>query len=306
MERAKGGNCATPLSSACRERQSIARKAIDLSYIVLQSYARLNYIIRENTPLSSEILSLNALQESFLSVDVLPIIGDVLAGAGLHGGGSLGPAGRTNFSVLGVVLEGLNQPQVFADVPANSQIVDTAVPEDLVVVNDESASQGESSVIEHSIVRGDLLLDIGNEGDVDVAETSLAAGLMGPSSMDEVGVDGASEDFTAALPEGLGVVAELYDFCRADESEVEGIEKEEYPLVLVVGEGEFLEFSSRGDPGVGPEEGGCFADDCLDCLTCHKIYLSKIPESYTINRNLHVSARSNHFSPLCRGYNSSG
>ena len=43
--------------------------------------------------------------------------------------------------------------------------------------------------------------------------------------MDEVGVDGAADYFATYVAEGLGMLAELYNFGGADEGEVEGIKE---------------------------------------------------------------------------------
>ena len=180
--------------------------------------------------------------------------------------------------MLRVVLEGLKQPQVLAHVPPHSQVVHARVPQDLVVVDEEGPPQGNPGIVQDPVVRGNLLVNVRDEGDVDGAESSHVFGLEGPPPVDEVGVDGAADDLAAVFPEGLGVVAEIDDFGGADEGEVEGVEEEEQPLALVVGEGELLELVGGADPGVGLEEGSCFPDDCFRCLACHKIYLYQISE----------------------------
>lgn len=176
-------------------------------------------------------------------MDVLPILSDVLRGARLHGRGTFGPAGRANFSVLGVVLESLDQAEIFGNVTANSQIVDADVSQNLVVVNDEGAAKSESAIVQNSVIRCDLFLEVGNQRNVNASEATLAAGLLSPSSVNEVRVNGASEDFAPVFPEGFGMIAEIYDFSGADEGEVKRIEEKEYPFVLVVCEREFLELA---------------------------------------------------------------
>lgn len=108
------------------------------------------------------------------------------------------------------------------------------MPQNLLVVDNESASQGNSSIIEDSVVGSDLLLDISQEGNVDAAETSEISGLLGPSSMDEVRVDRAAKHLTVVISEFFGLIAELNNFGGADEGEVERVKKEQNPLVLVV------------------------------------------------------------------------
>jgi len=89
--------------------------------------------------------------------------------------------------------------------------------------------------------------------------------------VNEVRVNGASDNLTAGFSEVFGVVAELDDFCGADECEVKGIEEEDKPLVLVVLEGELFELIKAGDPGGSFEEGGSFANDSSGDLSSHKI-----------------------------------
>lgn len=167
-------------------------------------------------------------------MDVLPVVGHVSSLRRLHCWGALGPASRTNLTMSRVVLECLEESQILRDITTNTQIVDTDVPQNLLVVDNESASQGNSSIIEDSVVGSDLLLDISQEGNVDAAETSEISGLLGPSSMDEVRVDRAAEHLTVVISEFFGLIAELNNFGGADEGEVERVEKEQNPLVLVV------------------------------------------------------------------------
>ena len=87
--------------------------------------------------------------------------------------------------------------------------------------------------------------------------------------MAKVGVDGASNNFTADLPKELGLVGEFNDFCGADEGEVEWIEKQQQVFVLEVMESKLLEGFLGAVPGLGFEE-GCYFSDCgFDCCCCH-------------------------------------
>ena len=85
-------------------------------------------------------------------------------------------------------------------------------------------------------------------------------------------IDGAAHDLAVVLPEGFSMVAELNDFGWADEGEVERVEEEQQPFRFVVVEGDFFELIGSGDPRVGFEEGGRFADHGFYCLACHKIF----------------------------------
>ncbi|CAM6005213.1 unnamed protein product [Sphagnum balticum] len=48
----------------------------------------------------------------------------------------------------------------FIYVSTNSQIINTGVPQDLIIVNEEGASQRNSRLVQHSVTVGDLLLNI--------------------------------------------------------------------------------------------------------------------------------------------------
>jgi hypothetical protein len=143
------------------------------------------------------------------------------------------------------------------------------VTDDLVVVDQEGAPQGEAGIVEDAVAVGDFLLDVGEEGDVDGSESALGAGVEGPSSVGEVGVDGAADDFAAVLAEVLGLVAELDDFGGADEGEVEGVEEEQQPLAAVVLERELLELVRARQPRLRLEVRRYLADRRPDYLRCH-------------------------------------
>jgi len=57
-----------------------------------------------------------------------------------HGLASLLPGCRADLSVFAMVLECLHQSQSFLDISTDSQIIDTHVPNILLVINDESSS----------------------------------------------------------------------------------------------------------------------------------------------------------------------
>ena len=160
------------------------------------------------------------------------------------------------------------------------------MPDILFVVDDEGSSQGQTGIVEHSVIGSDFLLDICQQRNIDGSETSFLSGLQGPLPVDEVRVDGASDDLAAVLSEVFGVVAELDNLGGADEGEVKGVEEEHQPFVLVVLEGDFLEVVLAGDPGVGSEEGSGLTDNCSGDLSCHKICFYNI-NSRIINLPIH-------------------
>lgn len=80
---------------------------------------------------------------SLLSVNVLPVLGGLLSSvAGLHGSGARSPRSGANFTVLVDVLESLDESKVFVNVSSDTSVVDRGVAKDLLVVDDESSSEG--------------------------------------------------------------------------------------------------------------------------------------------------------------------
>ena len=63
--------------------------------------------------------------------------------------------------MFGIVLESLQKTQVLRDISAHPQIVDAGMSEDLVIVDQESTSIGDASVIEDTVVRGNFFFDVG-------------------------------------------------------------------------------------------------------------------------------------------------
>lgn len=94
------------------------------------------------------------------------------------------PLGRANLTVFIGELEGLDETDVLVDVSTNGEIIDRQMSDDTQRVDDESASVGSSLSItfcdEHTVVRGDLLGDVSEEGDLHSAESTILAGLLAP------------------------------------------------------------------------------------------------------------------------------
>ena len=91
-------------------------------------------------------------------------------GIRLHGLFTRSPVGRANLIWVGLhVLEGLQNPQGLIHVAANRQVVDGGMHDHTIGVDDEQTTQGNTlSVIENVVGRGDFLLQVGNEGIVDI------------------------------------------------------------------------------------------------------------------------------------------
>lgn len=106
--------------------------------------------------------------------------GEVLLGTlgvRLHGLFARSPVGRANLVGVGLhVLEGLQNAQGFINVPSHRQVVDGGVHDHTVRVDDEQTTQGNTlSLVENVVGRGDFLLQVGNEGIVDIAQATLIA-----------------------------------------------------------------------------------------------------------------------------------
>ena len=166
----------------------------------------------------------------------------------------------------------LHQPQVLVHVPPHRQVVYAYVLHHLRLVHDERPPETDARVGQNAVGFGDLLFGVGEERDVNVAESPVGSRFLGVFHVAEVWIDGAADDFAAHFPEELGLVRELDDLGGADEGEVEGVEEQQHVLVLEVVEGEFLEGLLGAVPGLGLEERGNLADCRSDRCCCHIWY----------------------------------
>lgn len=113
--------------------------------------------------------------QSFLGVHLSPVVLELLGfQVRSHSAISGLPGGWANLAVLLVELEGLNQSKVLLNISTNSQIVDADVLEDLVVVNNESSSQSDTVLVEHSIALSHLVRIVSKKGILDISNASLA------------------------------------------------------------------------------------------------------------------------------------
>ena len=107
------------------------------------------------------------------------------------------PAGRAHLAVLVSVLEGLDQPQGLIDRPSDGQVVHGDLSEDAFVVDDEEAAKGVAVVLEEDpVVLGDGVGEVRQEGNVEPAESALAAGGVHPSQVGEMRIHRASNNLT--------------------------------------------------------------------------------------------------------------
>jgi hypothetical protein len=192
-------------------------------------------------------------------------------GVSLHGLGTGLPSAGDDLTVLLVVLEGLKEAEGLVDVAAHGKIVNSDLAEVLLGVNDEDAAEGDTVVLtllnENSVVLGDLLGEIGQDGDVHLAKATLLALLVGPGQVRELAVDGGSDDLATEVLELLSAVGVLDDLRGANEGEVERVEEQDNPLSLVVGQADRLE-GAVGHQRISGELRSGLADDSLGHRGC--------------------------------------
>lgn len=128
----------------------------------------------------------------------LPVLEGLLAAvAGVHSLFAGGPLAGAHLTVLLIVLEGLNEAEDFTDITADGEIIELAVSEDSLAVDDESSAEVKSIVGgEAAVVAAELLGQVSEHGDLHAAEATLLAGLVGKLLVSEVRVNGGSDDLT--------------------------------------------------------------------------------------------------------------
>ena len=146
--------------------------------------------------------------------------GEVLLGTlgvRLHGLFTRSPVGRANLVGVGLhVLEGLQNAKGFINVPSHRQVVDGGVHDHTVGVDDEQTTQGNTlSLVENVVGRRDFLLQVGNEGIVDIAQATLIARGLDPGQVAELAVHGNAENLGVLAGEIRVAVAEGRDLSGA-------------------------------------------------------------------------------------------
>ena len=113
-------------------------------------------------------------------------------GIGLHGLFARSPVSRADLVRVGLhVLEGLQNPQGFINVTTHGQVVDRGVHDDAIGIDDEQATQGDTlSIIEDVVSRRNFLLQVSDEGIVNVTQATLIACCLNPSQVAELAVYG--------------------------------------------------------------------------------------------------------------------
>lgn len=101
---------------------------------------------------------------------------------------------------------------------ADGKVVDRHLPQDAFRVDDKQAAQRDTSVVailqQHTVVAGDLLGDVRDQGDVHRPEATVAAVLLSPRQVAELGINGARNHLRVKGTELSGPVRERNDLCR--------------------------------------------------------------------------------------------
>lgn len=93
------------------------------------------------------------------------------------------PAGRTNFSVLVSVLEGLNETYGLVHWPTDGQVIHCNLSQNALAINDEQTAQGVTLLLQqHTIVLADLMCQVWEERDFNLSKTALSTGCFRPTT----------------------------------------------------------------------------------------------------------------------------
>lgn len=143
------------------------------------------------------------------------------------------PAGWAHLAVLSNVLECLHKAKSLVDVAANWQIVDGDLAQVLLGVDNEKTTEGNAFILlEHAVVRGHLLGNIGKNWDVHLAKTALLAVEVRPGQVAELAVNRRSNDLSVDGAELFDAVAELNNLGGAHKREIKWVEEQDQPFAL--------------------------------------------------------------------------
>lgn len=166
------------------------------------------------------------------------------------------PVGGADLTVLLSELEGVNETDGLVDGSANGEIVDGDLSDNALGVNDEETTESNAILLnEDAVVLGEGVVGVSDEGNLNLAETAVLAGDIGPGKEGVLRVGGGEEDLSVALLELGGSLGEGNDLSGADKSEGEGEEAEHDPLAGVLFERDFLK-EAADDGGLLEGRGG--------------------------------------------------
>ena len=100
------------------------------------------------------------------------------------------------------MLEGLKQAQGFVDAAAHGQVVDGALHDHTIGIDDKKAAERHAGfLIEHLVSTGDVLLEIGEQRVGDVAQAAIFAVGLDPGQVAELTVYRHPKHLTIAAGE---------------------------------------------------------------------------------------------------------
>ena len=161
------------------------------------------------------------------------MFGEVLGhtlGAGFHPFITRLPSGGAHFTVFIGEEHRIDHAEHFVFVASQRQVVDHGVTNGTVFVDQERSAQGNRIVEEDIIVAGDLLVEVGNQREVDPADAAVIDRGFTPGVVAVLRVDRAADDIDPALLEVFEAMREGNDLRGADESKVKRIENRTAPF----------------------------------------------------------------------------
>jgi len=170
---------------------------------------------------------------SLFAVDLGPEVHSLLSVVVLlHGGISWLPGGWAHITMLVGPSQGFHEAENLFGITADWQVVHGVLSEDALLVDDVSGTESRTTftavVFDVAAVSLDeLLVDVGEEGDLHWANTTVLAFSLGVLSVNMDRVDGGADELAVSGLEFLGHVVELADLGWAHECEVEWPEEED-------------------------------------------------------------------------------
>ena len=149
---------------------------------------------------------------------------DLVVRVGDDGGFAWLPSGGADLSVLVDVLEGLDESESFVDIatrrnrveydfdilPANWEIVNGNLSNDLIRIDDEKTSESDSLILKkNTIVTRDRFGQVGYKRDVHLSETTFFSWSLSPGKMGKVRVNGSCNNFGANCSEFFDSIAKI-------------------------------------------------------------------------------------------------
>src|SRR6185369_8614500 len=137
------------------------------------------------------------LQKCEASSAVSGKIGSNSGRSGFHGLVTFIPVGRTYLVSMSLdKLKGIYHPQCFRNVAAEGEVIYYRMSHKSLGVDEKEAAQGNSIVEQDAIALGDVLVQVGNQRILDVADSAILQLGVFPSQMGEFRINGNADHFT--------------------------------------------------------------------------------------------------------------